>query len=164
MWFILHFIPDAWYKLFVHGVCGLGLGLTILATILRWRIYQIIGILVLMTGIFFEGGYATEMMWRAKVEEVQKKLDIANKKSQQVTAKLQKKLNAQTQLIKQKAKDNANAIKKHAEKIDADCKLNDIAIKLHNRASDNEVSGTSEGNAGELPKPAASYIEDFQIK
>ena len=74
MWFILHFIPDAWYKLFVHGVCGLGLFLVIISTILRWRIYQIIGILVLMAGIFFEGGYATEMMWRAKVEEVQKKI------------------------------------------------------------------------------------------
>ena len=164
MWFILHFIPDAWYKLFVHGVCGLGLFLVIISTILRWRIYQIIGILVLMAGIFFEGGYATEMMWRAKVEEVQKKLDEANKKSQQVTARLQSKINAQTQLIKQKAKDNANAIKKHAEKIDADCKLNDVAIKLHNRASDNEVSGTTEGNVGELSKPTAGPIEDFQIK
>ena len=54
--------------------------------------------------------------------------------------------------------------KKHAEKIDADCKLNDIAIKLHNRASDNEVSGTTEGNVGELSKPTAGPIEDFQIK
>lgn len=164
MWFILNFIPDGWYKLFVHGVCGLGLVLTILATILRWRIYQIIGILVLMAGIFFEGGYATEMMWRAKVEEVQKKLDIANKKSEQVSAKLQKKIDAQTQLIKKKAKDNAIAIKKHAEKIDADCKLDGIAIKLHNRASDNEISGTTEGNVGELSKPTTSFTEDFQIK
>ena len=104
------------------------------------------------------------MVWRARVEEVQKKLDDANKKSQQVTARLQSKINAQSQLIKQKAKDNANAIKKHAEKIDADCKLNDVAIKLHNRASDNEVSGTTEGNVGELSKPTAGPIEDFQIK
>lgn len=164
MWFILNFIPDGWYKLFVHGVCGFGLVLTILATILRWRIYQIIGILVLMAGIFFEGGYATEMMWRAKVEEVQKKLDEANKKSEQVTAKLTKKLNAQTQLIKKKAKDNAIAIKKHAEKIDTDCNLNGIVVELHNRASNNEVSGTTEGNVGELPKPSTGFIEDFQIK
>lgn len=164
MWFILHFIPDGWYKLFVHGVCGFGLVLTILATILRWRIYQIIGILVLMAGIFFEGGYATEMMWRAKVEEVQKKLDEANKKSQQVTAKLTKKLNAQTQLIKQKAKDNAKAIKQHAEKIDTDCKLNGVVVELHNRASNNEVSGTTEGNVGELSKPSTGTIEDFQVK
>jgi hypothetical protein len=76
MWFILHFIPDGWYKLFVHGVVVLGLGLTILSTIFRWKLYQIIGILVLMAGIFFEGGYATEMMWRAKVQEVQKKLNL----------------------------------------------------------------------------------------
>jgi len=163
MWFILHFIPDAWYKLFVHGVVVLGLGLTILSTILRWRLYQIIGILVLIAGVFFEGSYTTEMMWRAKVEEVQKKLDIANKKSKQVTIKLQKKLNAQTQLIKKKAKDNANLIKQNANKIDADCKLSDTVVKLHNRASDNEVSGTSKGNDGKLPKSPTSS-EDFKIK
>ena len=163
MWFILHFIPDAWYKLFVHGVVVLGLGLTILSTILRWRLYQIIGILVLIAGVFFEGSYTTEMMWRAKVEEVQKKLDIANKKSKQVTIKLQKKLNAQTHLIKQKAKDNANLIKQNANKIDADCKLTDTVVELHNRASDNEVSRTTKRNVGKLPKSSTS-AEDFKIK
>jgi len=163
MWFLLNLIPDVWYKLFVHGVVVLGLGLTILSTILRWKLYQIIGILILIIGVFFEGSYTTEMMWRAKVEEVQKKLDEANKKSKQVTIKLQKKLNAQTQLIKQKAKDNANLIKQNANKIDAECKLSDTVVELHNRASDNEVSGTSKRNVGKLPKSSNS-TEDYKIK
>jgi len=163
MWFILHLIPDAWYKLFVHGIVVLGLSITILSSIFRWKLYQIIGILVLLAGVFFEGSYSTEMMWRAKVEEVQKKLDIANKKSKQVTIKLQKKLNAQKQLIKKKAKDNANLIKQNANKIDADCKLTDTVVELHNRASDNEVSRAPEGNDGKLSKPSTS-TEDFQIK
>jgi len=166
MWFLLNLIPDVWYKLFVHGVVVLGLGLTIISTIFRWKLYQIIGILVLIAGVFFEGSYTTEMMWRAKVEEVQKKLDEANAKSKKETVKLQKKINAQTQIIKQKAKDNAKLIKENASKIDADCKLNDTAIELHNAAaSQGKVSGTTKGVTRELPKqPSNLTREDFKIK
>jgi hypothetical protein len=166
MWFLLNLIPDVWYKLFVHGVVVLGLGLTILSTILRWKLYQIIGILILIIGVFFEGSYTTEMMWRAKVQEVQKKLDEANVKSKKETVKLQKKINAQSQLIKQKAKDNANLIRQNASKIDADCKLNATAIELHNAAASNgKVSGTSKGVTGELPKQSSKLPrEDFKIK
>lgn len=166
MWFILNFIPDAWYKLFVHSVVFIGLGLTVLSTILRWKLYQIIGVVILIIGVFFEGSYTTEMMWRAKVAEVQKKLDEANVKSKKETIKLQKKINAQSQLIKQKAKDNANLIKQNASKIDADCKLNDTVIELHNAAaSQAKVSGATKGITGELPKqPSKLSREDFKIK
>lgn len=166
MWFIINFIPDAWYKLFVHSVFFIGLSLTIISTILRLKLYQIIGVVILIIGVFFEGSYATEMMWRAKVAEVQKKLDEANVKSKKENIKLQKKINAQSQLIKQKAKDNANLIKQNASKIDTDCKLNDTVIELHNAAaSQSKVSGASKGVTRELPKqPSKLSGEDFKIK
>lgn len=172
MW-ILHFIPDSWLYKAVIAVMGIGLTgflagffLAFIPGIKFWGgLIKYISLVILVAGVYFFGSYSTEMSWRAKVAEVQKKLDEANIKSKHETAKLQKKLNAQTLLIKQKAKDNANLIRKNASKIDADCKLNATAIELHNiSASHGQVSGTSKGVDGELPKPANVSGEDFKVK
>ena len=67
-------------------------------------------------------------------------------------------------IIKQKAKDNANAIKKHADTIDVDCKLTGTAIELHNTAAgESNISGTSKGTNGELPKSTTS-TKDIKVK
>lgn len=172
MWFLLNIIPSTWYVYFVHGVVVAGISLIVMGTVMKYiptttmysKLPKLIGYIVLMFGIYFEGGYTTEMSWRLKVDNVQKQLNEANKKSKQTTIKLQKKLNAQTILIKKKAKDNANNIKKNADKIDVDCKLSDTAIELHNRASNGEVSGTTKRDDGKLSKPTTSTREDFKVK
>ena len=171
MW-ILHFIPDSWLYQAVIAVMGIGLTGFIGGSILSFipgnkfwgEVIKYTSLIVFCAGVYFFGSYSTEMTWRARAEELQKKLDNASVKSKQKTALLQKKLNAQTLIIKQKAKDNANAIKKHAEKIDADCKLTDTVIQLHNAAaSDGEVSRTSKGTDGELPKSSTSTT-DIKVK
>jgi hypothetical protein len=171
MW-ILHFIPDSWLYQAVIAIMGIGLTgfiggffLSFIPGIKFWGgVIKYISLAILVVGVYFFGSYSTEMTWRARAEAMQKKLDQASAKSKQKTALLQKKLNAQTLIIKQKAKDNANAIKKNADKIDADCKLTDTAIQLHNNAaSDSEVSGTSKGTNGELPKSSTSNT-DIKVK
>jgi hypothetical protein len=168
MW-ILHFIPDSWLYQAVIAIIAGGLvgflGGFIIALVpgfkLSGTVIKYTSLAVFCAGVYFFGSYSTEMTWRARAEAMQKKLDEASAKSKQKTALLQKKLNTQTLIIKQKAKDNANAIKKYADKIDANCKLTDTVIQLHNAAASNsEVSGTSKGTNGELPKSTTSSTDD----
>ena len=81
MW-ILHFLPDALILWICNIVLLAGILLTVAAFFIR-RIpvinqyrtpAQILGIALLVTGVYWRGGYAIEMEWRERVSEVEKKV------------------------------------------------------------------------------------------
>ena len=88
MWF-LSFIPDSVLQWFVHGVVAIGLVLTLGGSILSKipviknysGFFKLFGLPLLVAGVFFEGGYGTEMMWRKKVHEMEEKVKIAEQQS-----------------------------------------------------------------------------------
>ena len=84
MW-LLHFLPDSFLQFIVHailiaGVVGTFLSFFVINKILMafppfasyYKAAQAISIVLLVAGIYFEGGYATEMQWRARVAELEK--------------------------------------------------------------------------------------------
>ena len=83
----LSFVPDAWLQWAIHSIVALGILLSVIGMIGKkipfiseyGVIVKSIGILLVIVGVFFEGGYAVEKSWRDRVDAVQAKLDEAEK-------------------------------------------------------------------------------------
>ena len=154
MWF-LSFIPDWILQWAIHGLVILGLVLTFIGSIVRFvpiiQPYALVGrqlgIVLLVIGVFFEGGYATEMSYRARIAEMQAKIKEAEIQSVKANEKLAAEVSKNKELIKEKVNKNAKDIEAKREAINAECKLSDDAWVLYNRAIEPKVSrGPSSAN------------------
>ena len=154
MWF-LSFIPDWILQWAIHGLVILGLVLTFIGSLVRFipviQPYALVGrqlgIVLLVIGVFFEGGYATEMSYRARIAEMQAKIKEAEVKSAKANEKLAAEVSKNKELIKEKVNKNAKDIEAKREAINAECKLSDDAWVLYNRAIEPKVSrGPSSAN------------------
>jgi hypothetical protein len=155
MWF-LSFIPDWILQWAIHGLVILGLLLTFVGSLVRFipiiQPYALVGrqlgIVLLVIGVFFEGGYATEMSYRARIAEMQAKIKEAEVKSVKANEKLAAEVSKNKELIKEKVNKNAKAIEAKREAINAECKLSDDAWVLYNRAIEPKVSRSSSSANG----------------
>ena len=154
MWF-LSFIPDWILQWAIHGLVIFGLVLTFIGSLVRFipviQPYALVGrqlgIVLLVIGVFFEGGYATEMSYRARIAEMQAKIKEAEIKSAKANEKLAAEVSKNKELIKEKVNKNAKDIEAKREAINAECKLSDDAWVLYNRAIEPKVSrGPSSAN------------------
>ena len=139
MW-ILHFLPDSFLRWVINGICIAGEVSTVLGFFLgwvpfvgRWKLpLQLLGIALLVAGVYFKGGYSTEMEWRARVAEVEAKVKVAEAKAAKVNIVLQEKIVTKIVKIKEKAKVITERIEQNKEAINAECKLSDEAIAAYN--------------------------------
>ena len=154
MWF-LSFIPDWILQWAIHGLVILGLVLTFIGSLVKFipviQPYALVGrqlgIVLLVVGVFFEGGYATEMSYRARIAEMQAKIKEAEVKSAQANEKLANEVSKNKELIKEKVNKNDKDIEAKRQAINAECKLSDDAWVLYNRAVEPKVSrGPSSAN------------------
>jgi hypothetical protein len=154
MWF-LSFIPDWILQWAIHGLVIVGLVLTFIGSLVKFipviQPYALVGrqlgIVLLVVGVFFEGGYATEMSYRARIAEMQAKIKEAEIKSAKVNEKLANEVSKNKELIKEKVNRNAKDIEAKREAINAECKLSDDAWVLYNRAVEPKISrGPSSAN------------------
>jgi len=154
MW-VLNFLPDWILQWAIHGLVIVGLILTFVGSLVRFipfiqpyaMVGKQIGIILLVVGVFFEGGYATEMSWRAKVNELQAKIKEAEIQSAKANEKLAYEVSKNKELIKEKVNQNAKDIEAKREAINAECKLSDDAWVLYNRAIEPKISrGPSSAN------------------
>jgi hypothetical protein len=82
---ILHLLPDAFIEWIVNTILIAGALTTVAGFFVRfvpfvnqYRIpVQIAGILLLTTGVYFRGGYSTEMAWRERVREAEARVAAA---------------------------------------------------------------------------------------
>ncbi len=154
MWF-LSFIPDWILQWAIHGLVILGLVLTFIGSLVKFipviQPYALVGrqlgIVLLVVGVFFEGGYATEMSYRARIAEMQAKIKEAEVKSAKVNEKLASEVSKNKELIKEKVNRNDKDIEAKRQAINAECKLSDDAWVLYNRAIEPKISrGPSSAN------------------
>ena len=107
MW-ILHFLPDALILWICNIVLLAGLLLTAAAFFIKnipvinqYRIpAQVLGIALLVIGVYWRGGYAIEQEWRERVAEVEAKVAAAEAKSAEENVKIVTKVVTKTQVIK----------------------------------------------------------------
>lgn len=148
--FILHFLPDNLLAMIVHlililGVAGIAVGffLQFIPGILQYRIpIKIVSIILLLSGIYFEGGYTTELMWREKVAEVEAKVALAEALSAEANTMLQTKIADDNKKVNQTKHIIQTRIKEVEKIINKECKIGTESIEIHNAAAKNSVTIT----------------------
>jgi hypothetical protein len=169
MW-LLHLLPTSFLSFVVDFTLGLGIFLTILTFIIPSRLLrllpflasyhlalQILSIVILVTGVYFKGGYSTEMIWRDKVAALEKEIEKAEAKSREKTVEIQEKIVTETKVIREKGKDIVRYIDRYNDRIVdrevikkeeiikyiENCPVPPELIDLHNRAVD--INKAAEG-------------------
>ena len=139
MW-LLHFLPASFLIYVINSICIAGAVATVLGFFLgwvpgirNWKLpLQLLGIALLVAGVYFKGGYSTEMEWRARVAEVEAKVKVAEAKAKEANTKVQEKIVTKIVKIQDKANTVKENIRRNQEKINAECKLSDEAIAVYN--------------------------------
>ncbi len=158
------FVPDALIAWIVNGLVIVGLVGIAAGFVTKWipgigpyaGLARTIGIVCLVLGVYFKGGSDVERVWRERVAQLESKVAQAEKKSAAANDKLAAEIK-QNQKLNKEVRDAVNAsIKANADKIDSVCRVDDVAISLHNSASQNKISGSTTGTAKTLPNPATN--------
>ena len=142
MW-LLHFLPDSFILFIVYCVMGAGAVLTLASYLVKWipgiSAYKlpmrIAGILLLISGVYFYGGYSTEMIWRERVAEMEAKVDEAEKKSAKVNTVIKKVYVDRIKRVTEQKIVIQDRIVKEKEIIDKDCRVPPEAINILNSAA-----------------------------
>ena len=139
MW-ILHLLPDSFLIWVVNITCIVGLAATMGGFFLGWIPFvnryktplQILGIVLLTVGVYWKGGYSTEMAWRDRVTEAEKKVKVAEAKAKKANSQVQTKIVTKIVRIKEKAQVINRRIEQNKAVINRECKLSDEAIIIYN--------------------------------
>jgi len=146
--FLLHFLPSWLLSGFVNTILIVGAILTVLSFFTSWIPFitqyrvpaQVIGLVLLVFGVYFKGGEAAELQWRSRVAELQQKIELAEQKSKDASDRL----NDEVKRNKQAAKETTAAIKqdiaRNAQQLNAECRVSDAAIAIHNDAAQNKTT------------------------
>lgn len=140
---MISLIPDAVLTLLVHAGLVAGVVLTVLGTFADKfpfigtyaKIAKLVGIPLLIISIFFEGGLANEMRWRAQVEALQEKVKEAEKQSAVANTQIVTQYKDKVKTIKEVQVVVQERIKEVEKKIDAECKVDPEAINILNQAA-----------------------------
>lgn len=149
MWqfqWIISIIPDSlliWMiniMLFV-GLVGTvaGFFLKFIPFVIQYRLpIQIISIILLVAGVYFKGGYATEMAWRDRVRVADEKARIAEAQAVELNTKLDAEIKKKQSVVKENTIVYRDRIREVATVIDKECKVAPEAIEIHNAAAKNK--------------------------
>ena len=149
MW-ILHFLPDALILWICNTVLLAGILLTVTAFFIKripiinqYRIpAQVLGIALLVMGVYWRGGYAIEMEWRERVAEVEARVAAAEAKSAEENVKIVTKIVTKTQVIRTRGETITKYIDREIVKYDekfapgGQCEIPKEFIKALNDAAE----------------------------
>jgi hypothetical protein len=100
------------------GLAGIILGFFLgkLPFVSQYRLpIQIVSIILFCSGLYWYGGYSTEMAWRERVAEMEAKVAAAEAKSKQLNSELEAKTVERTKLIREKGKKQVEYITRLVE-------------------------------------------------
>lgn len=165
--FLLHFLPDALLSWVVNGLLVVGIIGTAASWIARFvpivsqyrGPIQIVGIVCLVLGVYFKGGEASELAWRERVAEQQRRIELAEAKSKEANRLLDEEIKKSKQLTEKVKDATKQSIQANAKQIDAECRVPDVAIELHNSSSRNEIPRSAGGTTKALPAAGTSSVK-----
>ena len=151
MW-ILHFLPDALILWFCNILLLTGVALTVAGFFvhripfpLLWQYqlpFKILGIALLVLGVYFRGGYGVEMAWRERVAEVEARLKAAEEQSANENIRIETKTVNRTRLIRERGEEIVKYVDREVVKYDTKfmpggiCEIPREFIKSHNDAAE----------------------------
>ena len=146
MW-MLAFIPDAllaWAinTILIAGIVGFAASF-FFGYVVRWLpaiapyhlLIQVVSIVLLVSGVYFKGGYSVEMAWRERVAELEAKVAVAEQKSKEANTQIQTVYVDRVKVVKEKQIVIQEKLKTVEVKIDANCKVVPEAIDIVNEAA-----------------------------
>jgi hypothetical protein len=147
----LSFLPDWLISYFVHIVFLAGVIGTIVGTFLNkipfvnqyGMIIKSVSVVLLIVGLYLEGGLQTEKSWRSKVAEYEQRIEAAQIASNEANVIIEERVVETVKIIKENTNANNQAIEANRNAINSVCKLSDTAWMLYNRASQNGVAESS---------------------
>ena len=149
MW-ILHFLPDSVILWSCNILLLTGLVLVIAGFFahripLVWQYqlpFRVLGIALLVAGVYFRGGYAVEQQWRERVAEVEQKLQAAEAESAIENVRIQERVVKKTEYITRRGQDIIQYVDREIVKYDTkfapggQCEIPREFIKALNQAAE----------------------------
>ena len=103
---------------------------------------QVLGIALLVIGVYWRGGYAVEQEWRERVAEVEARVAAAEAKSAEENVKIVTKVVTKTQVIRTRGETITKYIDREIVRYDEKfakggvCEIPQEFIKAHNSAAE----------------------------
>ena len=103
---------------------------------------QVLGIALLVVGVYWRGGYAIEQEWRERVAEVEARVAAAEAKSAEENVKIVTKVVTKTQVIRTRGETITKYIDREIVRYDEKfakggvCEIPQEFIKAHNSAAE----------------------------
>lgn len=147
MW-ILHLLPDAFLEWIVNVILVIGVVSTFLSFFVINKLFrfipglaryylpaQIISIILFTAGVYFKGGYSTEMMWREKVRELEEQIKQAEQRSNQINQELEEERKKKQKVRVEYYNTIKERIKVEEKIINGECRVNPMAVEIINDAA-----------------------------
>jgi hypothetical protein len=148
MW-LMNFLPDwIFHAILLAGVLGLlaSFVLGFIPVISTYRLpIQVGAILLVVTGVWFEGAMSNQAEWEARVKDLEVKVAEAEVESQKENIKIVTKTVKQIEIVREKGQDIVNYVDrevvkdKEVIKFVENCPIPEIIISTHNAAALNKI-------------------------
>ncbi len=148
MWF-LSFIPDNLLEIIVHAVLAAGIIGSIVGIISskipfisNYGIFiKIFGGILLIAGVFFEGSFQTEKIWRDQVAKLEEQIKISEEKAKEINETVVVEYKDRVKVVKDTQVVIQEKIKEVEKVVDSKCEVSPEAIKILNAAAKNTKPG-----------------------
>lgn len=141
MW-ALNWLPDiVFHLILIAGVLALlaGWALRMVPLISKYSLpILVVGILLTILGVWYEGGIAKDREWKARVAELEVKVAQAEVKAAIVNTKIVEKIVVKTRIVKEKGDTVVQYIDREVKAADESCKIPPVVITSHDAAALNK--------------------------
>jgi len=142
--FILHFLPDTlivWFCniLLLTGVVSVAAGFVAhrVPVLGSYQLpFRVLGIALLVLGVYFRGGVAVETTWRERVAEVEARLVEAEKVSAEANGKIDARAQQRTAQVRERTQLIRQYVDREVVRYDAGCVIPEPFVRAHNNAAE----------------------------
>ena len=125
---------------------------------------HLIGILLTVVGVYYEGGRGTQVAWESKVADMEIKVKAAEVKSQQVNTVIETQIVERVKIVKDTKNANKETAKLIARQLDDRCVVPESTVMLINSASQNEVARGASSTDGSASDVRASEVVETVVE
>jgi apolipoprotein N-acyltransferase len=142
--FLLSLIPDSFLQMAIFAIIATGIViymasffLALVPVLIPYRpIFHVLSLLFILVGVYFTGGYGTEMEWRKRVHDMEAKVAKAEEQSKQANSQLDNKAQQKVKIIREKGLVVKQYIDREVTKYDNQCVIPKEFVKAHNDSAE----------------------------
>jgi len=98
--------------------------------------FRVLGIALLVLGVYFRGGVAVETTWRERVAEVEARLVEAEKVSAEANGKIDARAQQRTAQVRERTQLIRQYVDREVVRYDAGCVIPEPFVRAHNNAAE----------------------------